>query len=146
MAFWDASDDRCPVVIAASAAGQELSVSSAGVSTPGALISTVPPGTPPLQVSSSTPVLNLTSAPVAYTPAGVQALNLHLVSGTCTAATNCSISFQGAAAFSNASSYVCSANDASNANPVAVHAADGGHATLSGTAGDVINFLCVGNP
>jgi hypothetical protein len=80
-----------------------------------------------------------------YNAAGTLQTTVHLIEDTCTLGTSCAVTLTGSAAFTTASSYRCTATDATAANAVRVNQASGTSVTFTGTGTDVINFVCIGN-
>jgi hypothetical protein len=113
---------------------------------PGAaqIVSTLATGTAPLSITSTTPVPNLAATPTTYNAAGSQQTKTHIVEDTCTLGTNCSITLSGSAAFTGATTYHCTATDATAATSVRVNQTSGSAVAFTGTGTDAINFLCVG--
>lgn len=79
----------------------------------------------------------------AYDHTGVQVTGVHVVRDTCTLGTNCTVTLAGSAVFSD-TSYVCTASDATAANPVRIVNTAANTITITGTGTDVINYSCVG--
>lgn len=89
-----------------------------------------------------------TSAPLTYyNTAGTATLNGHTVVGTATLSLgSVTVNFSGSAAFTQASSYVCTGND-TGGSALAVSAVNQSGSTVKffGTLGDTISFTCTGN-
>jgi hypothetical protein len=68
---------------------------------------------------------------------------LHAVVGVCTLGTSCNVTLTGAAAFTSATSYGCGATDFTDLQPVKIVQA-AASLTITGTATDVIQFVCIG--
>lgn len=116
------------------------------------ITSSLATGTPPLTVTSTTPVAHLTAVPTTYNAAGAQQTNLHIVedSGTLTSSSpsTVTITLTGSAAFTSSSSYNCSVtNKTTQANPLKITYTDGSHFVVTGpnTVTDSFSFVCVGN-
>lgn len=114
--------------------------------------STVPTGTAPFVVASTTPVANLTTAPAVYNAAGTQTVNAHIVSDTATLTSgtpaNKSVTLAGAAAFASSTSYSCVANNLSAAaNTLQITNNSGSQFTVTSVsaAPDTFSFICTGN-
>lgn len=126
--------------------------SKLSVANNGQLQSTLPTGTPPVTVVSTTPVANLTAVPVTYNAAGTQVIGAHIAedsgslsSGTPSTAT---VVLAGSAAFTSNASYHCSVtNQTTQANPLKITYTDGSHFVVTGpnTVTDGFSFVCVGN-
>ena len=70
----------------------------------------------------------------------------HMVTGASILAAGAStVTFSAAAAFTSASSYVCTANDANGVNAVKVTNTSGTQMTLTGTGTNTVKFICAGN-
>src|SRR5208282_3567083 len=82
---------------------------------------TVPTGTAPLSVASTTPVPNLTGQVLIYNHSGTQQANGHCVVDSCTLGSTCSVTLSGAAVFTSSTSYtvVCADGTAIDACSVA---------------------------
>jgi hypothetical protein len=101
---------------------------------------------PPLAITSTKPVANLTAEPVVYNNAGTQQVNQHCVAGLISlVAGAATLTLSGDAVFSSGSSYVCTANDQSAANPVRVQQVSGTQIDFTGTGTDAIRYFCIGN-
>jgi hypothetical protein len=127
---------------------------SGNVNASGQLISTVtaPAGSPvppPIVVSSTTPVANLTTAPVTYDVNGNQQVNVHVVTGTLTIGTSSTaVNLSGAAAFA-LNSYSCTATSIGTTGvPLAIIYDSGSMFELSQTTGAsgplTASFICIG--
>ncbi len=75
---------------------------------------------------------------------GTVAPSPHSVFGTCTLGTNCSVTLTGSAAYSSATSYVCTAVDQTTIAAVQVNQTASNGFTITGNATDVIGFTCNG--
>lgn len=116
------------------------------------ITSTLATGTAPFSVSSTTPVVNLTTAPTTYNAAGAQVVGAHisedsgvLVSGTPSTGT---VTLAGSAAFTSNATYHCTVtNQTTQANPLKITYTDGSHFVVTGpnTVTDSFSFICVGN-
>ena len=135
------------VVIGSPGPGQAaLDVTGDIRATDGRLISTVATGAPPLVVGSTTPVTNLTTVPAAYDALGAQQLNAHLVRFSANlAGGSASVLLRGAAVFASATSYTCTANDATADHPVRVSNLSGSQFALTGAGADTVAGICLGN-
>jgi len=112
----------------------------------GQLVSTVPTGTAPLIIDSTTPVPRLAATPVTFDASGAQQTNIHLIKDTCTLGTNCSVKLKGPAAFSSNASYDCWARDATApTKAVTVLRTSGSAVAFVGSGTDEIGFLCAGD-
>jgi len=107
--------------------------------------STLATGTAPFAITSTTPVPNLSATPTTYNAAGTQQTNAHIVEGTCTLGTSCAITLTGAAVFTGAASYACTAEDTTAIAATRVVQASGSSVTFTGTGTDVLVYHCVGN-
>ena len=82
---------------------------------------------------------------------GVQTTNPHIVTGSATvpaASTSVAVNFSGAAAYTSATSFFCTANDTTLPTAVQVNYNNGGNGitlTLPAIATDTIRFQCTGN-
>jgi hypothetical protein len=81
-----------------------------------------------------------------YNTAGtpITATNVHWVYGTCTLGTSCSITLTGAAVYTGATQYRCSATDETSAAAVKFAPSSGSAFALTGTGTDVLSFICAG--
>jgi hypothetical protein len=103
-------------------------------------------GTSPFNITSTTPVANLTTVPTTYNHGGTQQTAVHLIVDRCTLGTNCSsITLSGSAVYTSSSSYNCVGNDETGANSVNWSAASGTTFTFTGTGTDAIAYICAGN-
>ncbi|MBI4165290.1 MAG: hypothetical protein HY508_06095 [Acidobacteria bacterium] len=102
-------------------------------------------GTPPFSVASTTPVANLTTVPLTYSSTGVQQTGVHLVSGNCRIGTDCAVTLAGEAAFTDSTTYRCTASDNTAANPVVVNQSSGSKFVITGNPSDMVSYICVGN-
>jgi hypothetical protein len=116
-----------------------------GLSTRFGITSTLPTGTAPFTVTSTTPVAHLAATPTTYNAAGTQQANAHVVIGSCILGSSCAVKLLGAAAFSEVSSYNCTAQDRTSAAATKVVQASGSAFTITGTGTDTIGYSCVGN-
>lgn len=107
--------------------------------------STVATGTAPFVSTSTTPATNVNAFAVAYNAAGTQQVTGHVVFGTCTLGTSCSITLVGAAAFTSTATYYCAANDRTSAAAVKIVNTAASTIDITGTATDVIGYVCFGN-
>jgi len=88
---------------------------------------------------------NTVAAPV-YNAAGTLQNAVHVVQDTVTlVGGTATITLTGSAAFTSATSYTCTANDQTAANPVKVTQTSGSSITFDGTGTDVIRFIAIGN-
>ncbi len=76
---------------------------------------------------------------------GMPQSGAHWVFGSCRLGTNCSVTLSGSAVFRSASSYVCTAVDQTSASPVRVAQTSGDAFVITGAAGDMVGYTCVGN-
>jgi hypothetical protein len=114
--------------------------------TNGQFVSEVATGTPPLNVTSTTPVVNLNSNCTSYNAAGTQQVNCHevhgfvsLVAGTAT------VTLTGSAAFTLDSTFNTSAVDhTANASVQVIHNS-GSSVTFNGTGTHLIGYSMFGN-
>lgn len=129
--------------------GAGLDINTGDIKTLGQLVSNIPTGTPPLNVSSTTPVANLIAQnhPLVYGNAGILMPNvkLYLVSMTLSGGT-ATYNFAGPA-FTSTGTYGCALSDASGstATPVAYSKVSGSQMTVSGNGSDPVQGLCAGN-
>ena len=120
---------------------------TAGAATASTLASTVATGTPPLTVTSTTPVANLIANPLLMnssggsqggTPHMVLGFNSLSVGGTYT------VNLTGAAVFFSNSSYQVFTQDISGAYAVQVTPVSASQFTLTGTASHGISWIAIG--
>jgi hypothetical protein len=108
--------------------------------------STATTGTLPLAITSTTPVPNLHTSPIMYTPAGTQLLRFHGVTffGALTAGT-ATVALSGAAVFTNAGSYYCSGST-SNSSAAAINVSNnsGTQFTVYGSGTNNFSVVCWG--
>ena len=116
-----------------------------GLSTRFGITSTMPTGTAPFTVTSTTPVAHLAATPTTYNSAGVQQANTHVVIGSCVLGASCAVKLLGASTFSEASSYNCTAQDRTAAAATRVVQASGSSFSITGTGSDTIGYSCIGN-
>jgi hypothetical protein len=114
------------------------------ISTTGQFTSTLAGGTAPFVITSTTPVANLTSAPLIYNHSGTQRVNGHHIVDSCTLGTDCAVTLVGAAIYTSGSTYECHALDTTAAAAVKVVLTDGSHFTFTGTGTDVLTYGCSG--
>jgi hypothetical protein len=112
-------------------------------------VSTIATGTEPVIVNSTTPVDNLNADPRTYDSAGTQQTHIHMTYNPAGpviigAGGYVTITLAGSAAYTNSSSYRCTANDSSAALPVAIQYVDGSRFNILGTPGDGAQFMCIG--
>lgn len=81
----------------------------------------------------------------AFNAAGTQQAAGHVVFGTCTLGTSCSVTLTGAAAFTSTSTYFCAANDRTTAAAVKIVNTSASQIDITGTSTDVIGYVCFGN-
>ena len=78
--------------------------------------------------------------------AGTQQTNPHLVKGTCTLGSTCSVTLSGSSVYTSNSTYDCWARDTTTpANAVTVTLSSGSAVAFTGTGSDGVSFICVGN-
>ncbi len=130
-----------PVIGAAT--GTSLSTTGA-LTTATSLTSTVATGTAPVIATSTTVGTNLHAYALAYNAAGTQQVLGHVVFGTCTIGTSCSITLTGAAAFTSTATYYCSATDRTSAAATKIVNTAAGTVDITGTGTDVIGYICFG--
>lgn len=141
------TDDISNECTGATAIGPNRSLSNY-LLTSGQIRSKVPLGTPPAVFDSTTPVNNLTTRATVYNSGGGQIVNPHEVIdvGRASESGTLNINLSGAAAFSNSSSYSCSANNTSSVSEVQVIYRSGSAFTLQTRPNaDVISYRCIGN-
>lgn len=81
-----------------------------------------------------------------YDTTGTGVNGPHMVQGSIALASgSATVTLSGSAAFTSASSYVCTANDTTAANPVRVSQGSGTSITFTGTGTDTVRFLCTGS-
>jgi hypothetical protein len=118
--------------------------SASAILTHGQISSTLPVGTPPLVVSSTTPVANLTTVPTTYDEKGTQRTNTKIVtSQTRLVGGKATVSLEGPAAFSSLE-YFCTASDTTGDHGIGVTKVNGHELTLSGRGSDLVMWICVG--
>jgi hypothetical protein len=132
---------------AATPSGALPSVNTTGaIQTTGQLKSTIAIGTPPISVTSTTPVVNLAATPTTYNAAGTQQTNVHLVKGTCAIGSTCSVTLAGGAVYTSNATYDCWARDTTtSANAVTIALTSGVAVAFTGTGTDGVSFLCLGD-
>ena len=112
----------------------------------GQFVSQVATGTAPVEVTSTTPVDNLTGSPEAYNAGGSQRTNVHHVFGSATlSGGTVVVTLTGAAAFTSETTYFCTANDETATAAVKITRTSGTSITFTGTTTDVVAYHCVGN-
>lgn len=82
-----------------------------------------------------------------YNPAGALLGNIHIVVGTVTLPGSgvITITLVDGATFTSATSYRCVVSDSTNKRVPQVTQVSGSSITFSGSGGDAINFICIGN-
>jgi hypothetical protein len=94
-------------------------------------------------------VQNSATAPLPVFNAAGTAMSDHMVTGVGSFhASTATITLSGAAAFTSATSYICTGNDMSNATAVLISQTTGVAVTFSingGSASDAFNYICLGN-
>lgn len=112
----------------------------------GQIVSSIATGTAPLSVTSTTPVINLTTIPLTYNTSGTQQVNVHVVIGSVAlVAGSATVTLTGSSLFTGVSTYFCVANDNSGANAVQVGISSGSSFAVVGTGTNTVKFICVGN-
>ena len=98
---------------------------------------TVTPGAGSITLSSQVP---------AFSAAGTQQANVHLVQDTATmTGGTVTVTLVGAAAFTSATTYTCTGSDQTTANQaIKVTQTSGSSVTFAGTGTDVVRFVCYG--
>ncbi|MFJ1251904.1 hypothetical protein [Cupriavidus sp. CuC1] len=108
-------------------------------------------GTNTLQVNGSTKVTGAISATTTgtmpmYGTTGAAVNAPHMVSGSVSlSGGSATVTLSGSAVYSGTNGYVCTANDATAANPVSVQNQSGSSVRFVGTGSDAVTFLCAGN-
>lgn len=124
----------------------KATVSGTGLTVTGAFVSQVATGTAPLTVTSTTPVPNLTTVPITYNSAGAQQVNTKIVSDiTALTAGSATVTLTGAAVFTGSTTYQVIAVDVTAANAVQIVKTSGSQFTITGTGGDIIGWIAIGN-
>lgn len=113
----------------------------------GIFTSTLPDGTAPFTVTSTTPVTNLTTEPLVYNFNGVQQLHEHFVHGSCVLSSgSCTNTLSGSAAFTGNSTYHCWCADQSAVAACRINKTDGSHFNVEESSGtNTVAWGCVGN-
>lgn len=106
---------------------------------------TLATGTAPFIVTSTTPVANLTTVPVAYDHTGAQLANYHLVEDSCVLGTSCAVTLAGSAVYTSSTSYTCTCQDETAIASCKVAQTSGSAFTITGTVADTIRYHCGGN-
>lgn len=122
------------------AAGAFTTINATGQTT-----STLATGTAPFSITSTTPVVNLTTVPTTYDHSGTQQTATHLVQDSCTLGTDCGVTLTGSAVYTNSTSYTCVCEDDTAINACQVNQTSGSAFTITGTGTDAIRYVCVGN-
>ena len=110
--------------------------------------STVPTGTAPLVITSTTPVANLTTVPITYSSSGSQITAVHLVKGSASLSSGTvTVNLSGAAVFTNAGSFACSVNRTVTTG-VSVSYSSGSKFVITSASSsdtDAVRYMCIGN-
>lgn len=117
------------------------------ISESGTFKSTVSTGTAPLDITSTTPVANLTltSHPQVLNTSGALQISNKIVTGIATlSGGTLVVTFTSSAVFAN-TSYVCSGANQTNANAFKIVNTSASSITITGTGTDVIGFQCIGS-
>lgn len=117
---------------------------SGTITTISQIVSTLATGTTPFSITSTTPVTNLTTSPLAYTINGTQVINPHIVVWSCILGTSCNITLSGSAVYTNSSTYYCSGFDNNSAAAIKFVPSSGSAFALTGTGTDTLNGFCIG--
>jgi hypothetical protein len=119
------------------------------ITTNSQITSTLAVGTPPFVVSSTTPVVNLTTVPATFTASGVQQSGVHIVQDSVALASGtASVTLSGSAAYSSSTSYTCNVVRSANTNTFKVLNNSATKFTITssiGTDNDTVRFVCVGS-
>lgn len=132
-------DALCPI-------SSGITVTGTGSFT-GQVTSTLATGTAPLVITSTTPVANLSAVPTTYNAAGNQKTAAHIVidNATIGGGNTVTVLLQGAAVFTDGMSYWCGFTNETGSRQPTITKTDGSHFTITGTAADTIDYVCVGS-
>lgn len=114
--------------------------------TSGQFVSEVATGTEPINVTSTTPCVNVNANPICYNSAGTQQVNCHKVKGFVSlAGGTATVTLSGGAVFTSDSTFNTAAVNHTAARAFQVVHNSGSSITFNGTGTDLIGYTMTGN-